>query len=116
MQEVKLKTAQREVQGKAVKGLRQSGQVPGIVYGQGKDAMVVQADARSLEKAFQQAGTSKLITLEIEGVPPTNVLFHEVQHDPLSQRILHFDLYKVKMDEKIKTEVPIYLVGDAPAE
>lgn len=116
MQDIKLKVIKREISGKAVKSLRQNGTVPGVVYGQGKDATAIQLDDRTLEKAYHEAGTSRLIELEIEGEKePRNVLFHEVQHDPVSHKILHFDLYSVRMDEKIRTEVPLYFEGEAPA-
>ncbi len=116
MQEVVLKTSKRQLYGKALKAVRSQGLVPGVVYGQGKDATSIQADERALDKAYHQAGTSKLVELNIEGEDkPKNVLFHDVQLDPITDKILHFDFYTVRMDEKIKTEVPLHFEGEAPA-
>ena len=116
MQEVVLKTSKRELHGKALAGIRSQGLVPGVVYGQGKEATSIQVNERALERAYQEAGTSKLVELNIEGEDKSkNVLFHDVQLDPVTHKILHFDLYTVRMDEKIKTEVPLHFEGEAPA-
>lgn len=115
MQQINLKINKREVSGKAVKDLRVQGIVPGVVYGQGKEAISVQVDERTLEKAYHTAGTSRLVEVEIEGGESKTVLFHEVQHDPITRKITHFDLYTVRMDQAIRTEVPLHWEGEAPA-
>ena len=46
---------------------------------------------------------------------PRNVVVREVQRNPLTDELLHVDLYQVRMDEKIQVEVPIVLIGEAPA-
>jgi large subunit ribosomal protein L25 len=43
------------------------------------------------------------------------VVVREIQRHPLTGELLHVDFYQVKMTEKIKVEVPIVLVGEAPA-
>lgn len=116
MQDVKLKSSVRKLAGKKLKDLRQKGLVPGVVYGQGKPSMPIEVTEKELQSAYTRAGTSKLVELDIAGEKAKNVLFHEVQIDPISRRIKHFDLYNVRMDEKIKTEVPLNFVGEAPAE
>jgi large subunit ribosomal protein L25 len=91
------------------------GQVPGVVYGQGQEPVLVQAEHKLLERVYHQAGHNQLVEFELAGDGAKNVLFHEVQIDPLSRQIRHFDLYTVKMDEKIKTEVPLHFISEAPA-
>ena len=116
MQEVVLDVKSREVTGKAVSSLRSEGLVPGVVYGQGKDARIVAVDTAELERVYNEAGTNRLIQLKIdEAKKALNTLFVDVQHDPVSGDLLHFDLYTVKMDEEIETEVPIHYEGTAPA-
>lgn len=115
MSELKLKVGKREQLGKAAAGLRKLGTIPGVVYGQGKPATPIAVSERDLERAYNQAGTSKLVELDIAGEAAKNVLFHEVQHDPLTHKILHFDLYSVRMDQEITTEVPLHFIGDSEA-
>jgi len=38
-----------------------------------------------------------------------------LQKHPLTQDLLHVDFYQVKMTEKIKADIPLVFVGDAPA-
>ncbi len=115
MQELKLQVKKREATGKALAALRESGFAPGVVYGQGKEALSIEANLQAVERAYREAGTSQLVDLSIDDSEPKSVLFHEVQIDPLTQKLLHFDLYTVKMDEKIRTEVPIRIVGESEA-
>ena len=42
-------------------------------------------------------------------------MVHEVQIEPLTGETLHVDFYEVRMAEKVKVEVPVILVGEAPA-
>ncbi len=115
MQSITLKSKERKVRGKKNSALRAQGSVPGVVYGQGKTTAIIDVDNKELDKIYHEAGTSRLIELVVDDKPPVNVLFHDVQVNPLSQQITHFDLYTVKMDEKIKTEVPLQFTGEAPA-
>jgi len=115
MANVALKAAKRSLMGKALKDLRAKGLVPGVMYGQGKEALALEADVKELTRVYHEAGTSKLVNVEMGEDKPQSVLFYDVQTDAVSQKILHFDLYTVKMDEKIHTEVPLHFIGDAPA-
>lgn len=115
MQTITLHSKERRLRGKKLRLGRAQGVVPGVVYGQGKTTAVIEVDAKELDKIYHEAGTSRLIELKVDDKAPVNVLFHDVQVSPLSQKINHFDLYTVKMDEKIKTEVPIHFTGEAPA-
>jgi large subunit ribosomal protein L25 len=94
--------------------VRMSGFVPGVMYGQGKPAISVKAPELIVNKLFKEAGSNQLVDVDLEG-KSYNVLFHDVQIDPLTGKLKHFDMYKVKMDEKIKTEIPLHFVNDSPA-
>lgn len=115
MQEVKLTARRRKATRKAVKTLREQYIVPGVVYGQGKDATPIEINASDLSDAYNEAGFNRLIELKIDDDKPVNTLFVDTQKSPLSGDFLHFDLYTVRMDEKIETEVPIHFEGTAPA-
>ncbi|MEX0934612.1 MAG: 50S ribosomal protein L25 [Candidatus Saccharimonadales bacterium] len=113
---ISLSVKLREDTGKAVADLRSQGMVPGVVYGQGKDAKPVLADGPSLRDVYMQAGTNRLIEVSLEGSKkPLSTLFVDVQHHPVTGDIIHFDLYTVKMDEAIETEIPIHFEGTSPA-
>ncbi len=109
-----LEAQPREVTGKKVKKLRQSGKVPAIMYGKDVEPTAIQLDDKETDKLLSQAGGSTLIDLKI-GKKTHKVLFRAVQRDPITLQLLHVDLLQVAMDVAIRTTIPIELVGEAPA-
>lgn len=105
--------SERELQGKAVKRLRTDGLVPANIYGQAKDSDSISIDAAAFQKFYAAEGDSGLMYLAIEGkkkeVP---VLIDEVQFHPVTDHVLHVSFRRVNLKEKIRSEVPIVLVGE----
>lgn len=116
MQDVTLQAQTRTAGKKAAASVRKSGMTPGVVYGQGDESQPIAIPAKDLEEAFMTAGANRLVSLTIDGGKTVNTLFVDVQHEPLSGELRHFDLYKVKMDEEIDAEIPIHFENDSPAE
>lgn len=111
-----LKAEPREESGKAVKRLRADGRVPAVLYGHSVNAIKLSVARGDLEKVYRQAGHSAMVEIELPDQKHT-VLIHEMQDDPTSGIHQHADFYAVKMDEKIKTAVPLVFenTGEAPA-
>lgn len=105
----------RTVTGKANRQLRAAGQTPAVVYGHGDEAEVVAVDSHALDKAYASAGGNKIIGLKIDDARQKNALIHEVQSDVRTGHLVHADFYLVRMDEKIKTEVPLHFTGESTA-
>lgn len=109
MQELTLKVSKRKPQ-RRVDGVR------GIVYGKKQPSEPILADELTLERLYQVAGNNRLFDLFIgENKDPLKVLFQDVQLHPVSHHIIHFDLNAVSLKEKIRAEVPVHFLGDAPA-
>jgi large subunit ribosomal protein L25 len=115
VEEFHLKTKIRDITGKKVKQLRSQGLIPAVLYGHGIKPENLAVAKNDFKKIFAEAGTSSLITLEIEEKAPVKVLAHEPQVNPVSDEPIHIDFYKVRMDEKIKTEIPLEFVGESEA-
>ncbi len=113
MDTLKLQVETRTDTGKKAQQVRASGKIPAVVYGRGDNNQSVAVDVLVFAKAFQKAGHSGLVELAVDDAKPVNVLIQDVQTDHLG-RPLHIDFYQVKMDEAIRTEVPLKLVGEAP--
>ncbi|MBM3183500.1 MAG: 50S ribosomal protein L25 [Chloroflexi bacterium] len=115
MKGLELEVAKRTVTGKKARFLRREGIVPGNVYGRGIDSMSIQADAKTLKHLLAHAGQTDLISLKVAGAKaPTKVLVREVQRNPINDELLHVEFYQVRMTEKIKADVPLVFVGEAP--
>ncbi|TSC53501.1 MAG: large subunit ribosomal protein L25 [Parcubacteria group bacterium LiPW_39] len=87
---------------------------PAVLYGHGIKSVNLSLNSQEFNRAFKEAGETSLLGLVIDG-KKHNVLIHDLARDPLSGAILHVDFFEVKMDEKIKTKVPLVFIGDSPA-
>jgi len=116
MEQIELKVQKRDVSGKKVKRLRREGIVPAVLYGRETESVALQVEERELSRVLAQAGEHRLIALQIgQSKKPQMVLTRDVQWDAITSRPIHADFYAVVMTEKITTEVPLVLVGKAPA-
>lgn len=111
----KLAVKERTLTGKKVKNLRKDGLIPAVMYGHGTEPISITIDRRAFDKIYDEAGTSALIELKIDDKTPVKVLSREPQIDPVYSGTLHVDFYKVRMDEKIKTEIPLEFIGESEA-
>lgn len=115
MDKIELKVTNREILGKKVKHLRRQGITPVHLFGHGIKSLALQCDTGELERALGQAGQTRLISLKIDKKKPRTTVIREFDRDWRKGQLLHVDFYQVKMEEKIKLEVPVALVGEAPA-
>jgi len=116
MDQIELEITKREVLGKKVRFLRRQGITPVHLFGHGIESMALQCDTAKLQQVLTEAGKAKVISLKLDNEKrPRSVLVREVQVDSLKGGLLHVDFYQVKMAEEVKVEVPITLVGEAPA-
>lgn len=111
---MKLKADSREIVGRKVKTLRAEGKVPANVYGPEHDSDNVILNNKEFRRVFKDSGYSKLIDLELNG-DKLKTLVKEVQIDPVRREVLHVSLYAVDMKKEIEAEVPVEIVGVAPA-
>ncbi len=115
-EQIELTATTRDVLGKKVRFLRRQGLTPANVYGHNVKSTALQIETAQLKRALAKAGKTSLIALKVDGHKrPTMVIVREVQRHPLTREFLHLDLYQVRMEEKIKLQVPLALVGTAPA-
>lgn len=116
MAKLELQANTRNVLGKKVRFLRREGVTPVHLFGHGIQSETIQCNTLELQQTLLYAGKTRLIELSIDGdSEPRNVMVREVQRDPLRGNLIHVDLYQVRMTEKMKVEVPVVLIGEAPA-
>lgn len=116
MDQIELKVTNREILGKKVRFLRRQGITPVHLIGHGIESKTLQCDTARLQRVLAEAGKTQLIDLKLDNEKkPRTVVVREVQVEPRTGESLHVDFYQVKMAEQVKVEVPIVLVGEAPA-
>jgi large subunit ribosomal protein L25 len=116
MDNIELAAQKRELLGKKVRFLRRKGITPVSFYGHGLESSALQIETSALRKALAKAGKTSLVSLKIgSSKRPQMAIVREIQRDPVKGELLHVDFYQVRMDQKLKIEVPLVLTGKAPA-
>ena len=107
----------RERAGKgASRALRREGRVPAVIYGDKKEAIAIHVEARALNKLL---GTghfmNSLIQVELNGVK-TRTLPKHVAFDPVSDRPLHVDFFRLAKGAKVQVDIPVVFINqeDSP--
>lgn len=106
---MELRIAKREELGtRRCRQLREQGLVPGIIYGHGEENLCVSIPAHDIEAAVSHG--ERLLTAKLDR-KQENLLIKAVQHDHLGHRIIHVDLTRVSLDERVEVTVPIVVRG-----
>jgi len=108
-----LKVTERKVLGKQVKRLRREGILPCNIYGKDLKSTAVQVPEKDFLAVYKEAGETGLVDIEL-GDKKTPVLIHNMQKNFRGQ-ILHADFFQVNLKEKVKTMVPLEVVGEPKA-
>ena len=96
--------------------LRRAGSVPGIVYGGGADPAPVFFESLGLEHQLgQEAFYSHLLEIREEGGPVYQGVLKDVQRHPVSGRVLHVDILRVRADRPVRMRVPLHFQGEQTA-
>ena len=113
MDTVDLKAQKRDTGKQISKRLRKSGLIPGVYYAKGQTGFAIAVKPISLRDIVYTSDT-KMINLEIEGEPKAlPCVMKEVKFDPITDKLIHFDLIGIIADKKMHFEVPIVLKGTA---
>ncbi len=115
MEDTKLIAKKRELQGSAnARRLRKSGSLPGVIYGDGEDAMAVLFGMHDFELLLHHhASETMLVGIAIEGEGDVTALLKDVQHHPVTGDLLHADFLKVAADKPIQVEIALQIIGEA---
>ncbi len=109
---IALKATSRSVQGTgASRRLRRADKVPGIVYGGGKDAAVIELDHNEIyHKLRLEAFHASILDLELDG-KSEQVLLRDVQMHAWKQNVQHIDFQRVDAAKKIHMKVPLHFIN-----
>lgn len=114
MKHPQLHAEKRTVLGKQVKKLRREGLLPANVYGHDLASVALQLKAADFADIFKEVGETGLIDLEVDGKKHP-VLVKNLQLEFRNHSPLHVDFYQVNLKEKVKTMVPLVIVGEPKA-
>ena len=116
MRTIELDVERRSTKGKnEARRARAGGKIPAVVYGAGKITVPITVDRKALSDAFRNgAGENAIFLLKLSGSDQSrHAMIKDFQRDPVSRKPVHIDFIRVLMDEKIRLEVAIEVVGTA---
>jgi large subunit ribosomal protein L25 len=116
MERVSLDASVRQWKGKTgARRLRKGGQVPAVVYGHGRESVVLSVESKALRAALHtHAGMNVLIDLDIRANGAADkqlVVVKELQRDIFTHDVIHVDFQAISLEESLEAHVPIILVG-----
>ena len=115
MSKLSISVEPRKILGKKVKTLRSEGILPVNLFGKDIKSKTLQVQEKDFRPLFKTAGETGVVEVKLKS-ETYPALIHNVQRNPVTDKIIHVDFHKVNLKEKISTHVPIKLVGEAPAE
>jgi large subunit ribosomal protein L25 len=92
----------------ASRRLRKTGNVPAVLYGHKQGNEHLSIAQKTVESILRHH--SKIV--ELQGAVTDTALVSNLQFDPLGIEVLHIDLIRVDMNEKVSVTVPIRFKGD----
>jgi large subunit ribosomal protein L25 len=98
---------------RANKRLRDTGKVPGVVYGHKEAVVPVSLPKKELVNHLNHG--THVFDLALDG-KAEKVLVKEVQYDHLGMEVLHVDFARVSLDERVEVTVPLELKGEPKGE
>ena len=117
MKSVALKAYPRsQVQRAEVKKLRDAGRVPATIYGRLAQPQNLEVNYDDISDILHHSVSENLLvdlSVENDARAKRLALLQEVQHHPLSGKVIHVDLHEVAEDEKVTVSVPLETTGEA---
>lgn len=113
-EEIVVRAQSREGRGKNdARRLRRAGLVPLTVYGGDGEVLSAAAPLAELAAILRtEAGHNTIFMIDVEGIGPSEVMFQDRQIHPVKGRLIHADLKRLVVGQKIEVTVPIHLEGE----
>jgi large subunit ribosomal protein L25 len=112
MENVILKANKRGARSKSEKNkLRSSGKVPGVFYIKEHESLPLYVNEKEINPLVFTSDTN-IISLQVDGNEEHECIIKDVQFDPITDRVIHFDLLGLTKGETFQLEVPVRLKGN----
>ena len=97
----------------AMRRMRRTGRLPGIVYGAGKEPLSISLAEHTLRRQMEnESFFSRILTVKVDGEEDTQAVVRALQRHPATSRVLHVDLMRVSATQKLTLVVPLHFEGE----
>lgn len=92
--------------------LREAGFIPAVIYSKGAAGKTIKLNEHDFGMMMKcHSGENLMIDLKVDDESAQHVLIKEIQHHPLTARILHVDFHEIALDRMIRVEIPLEILG-----
>ncbi len=93
--------------------LRAHGAMPAVVYGGPSGATAVAVNPKEVTRILNsKTGHNTIFNLSVTGKEETPVMIVDWQYDPIKDSLLHVDLKRIDLSQRITVNVPVVTHGD----
>ena len=93
--------------------LRAKGSMPAVVYGGSNGPTPVAVNPKELTRILHsKTGHNTIFNLGLTGGENTPVMIVDWQYDPIKDSLLHVDLKRIDLEQRISVKVPVVTQGD----
>jgi large subunit ribosomal protein L25 len=93
--------------------IRKSGQIPAVIYGPGKQPIVVSVNPTDVKAILHsESGRNTIFAIKVDGSDPNNVMVKDYQLNPVKGNLIHTDFLEIAMDRLLELTVNIELAGE----
>src|SRR5271165_413873 len=112
--DITVSAEKRDTRGKnEARRLRVRGLAPAVLYGAGQDAIAVSVNPKEVGKILQSSsGYNTIFQLAIQGGEETPAMIVDWQRDPVRNNLLHVDLKRIDLTQRIQVKIRVATVGE----
>ncbi|WDV45969.1 50S ribosomal protein L25 [Clostridiaceae bacterium M8S5] len=99
-----------EIGSNACNRIRNIGFIPSVIYGHNFINHTLKFSKKDIKDVIRNFGENAIVEVAIENTSFPAII-KEVQRDSLTNEIIHLDLQKIDIGEKITTSIPILIAG-----
>ena len=113
-QEITISAELRDSRGKnEARRLRVGGKIPAVVYGARQQSVAVAVSPKDLNRILRsKSGHNTIFNVDIQGLENTAVMIVDWQNDPVKANLLHADLKRIDLTQRIAVKVPVHTIGE----
>lgn len=110
---LKATTRKRSGSGR-LKQMRREGWLPSVIYGKGSENLNLKVDAKTFSDILARSSSENIIfNLEIEGHGTRLAFLQSLQHNALTEKVMHADFRAIDENTEITAHIPTHLNGES---
>jgi large subunit ribosomal protein L25 len=87
--------------------------VPAVLYGAKKESISLAVNAKQVARILRsESGHNTIFSVQVAGGAEEKAMLKDWQVDPVTNALLHVDLFRIAMDVRMRVRVPVHTFGE----